>query len=170
MLEAAHLLPPSGSPRWFNGFCATLDALNSMTAISAKAVKPPRRARWRCRLLQCRKRLMGCNRTSTLRERTSHVPLCSFTKWTVCHSGRGVSRMAEFRGADVNHSADWPGSGVSFNFGRILTAVPVSATGSLMTLFAGDYARLGWATSLFFAVGMLIVLFCPDTNGRSLDD
>lgn len=62
------------------------------------------------------------------------------------------------------------GSGVSFNFGRILTAATVFATGSLMTLFDGDYARLGRATSLFFAVGMLIILFCPDTSGRSLED
>jgi SHS family sialic acid transporter-like MFS transporter len=62
------------------------------------------------------------------------------------------------------------GSGVSFNFGRILTAVTVFATGSLMTLFAGDYARLGRTTSLFFAVGMLIIVFCPDTSGRSLED
>ena len=47
------------------------------------------------------------------------------------------------------------GVGVGFNFGRILTAVTIFATGALIDLFAGDYARIGRVTSLVFAVGML---------------
>ena len=62
------------------------------------------------------------------------------------------------------------GAGVSFNFGRILTAVTIFATGMLMGYFEGDYARIGRVTSLIFAVGMVVILFTPDTSKRQLDD
>lgn len=62
------------------------------------------------------------------------------------------------------------GAGVSFNFGRILTAVTIFATGVLMTLFDGDYARIGRVTSLVFALGMLVVWLAPDTSQKQLDD
>jgi hypothetical protein len=62
------------------------------------------------------------------------------------------------------------GAGVSFNFGRILTAVTVFATGTLTELFHGDYARIGRATSLIFAVGMLIIWFAPDTSRKQIED
>ena len=45
------------------------------------------------------------------------------------------------------------GSGVSFNFGRILTAVAVLLAGWLIAHFDGDYARIGRVTSLIYAVG-----------------
>jgi MFS family permease len=62
------------------------------------------------------------------------------------------------------------GSGVSFNFGRILTALTVFATGALKTFFAGDYARMGQVTSLIFILGMLVVWFAPDTSRTQLED
>jgi SHS family sialic acid transporter-like MFS transporter len=62
------------------------------------------------------------------------------------------------------------GAGVSFNFGRILTAVTIFLTGALMTLFAGDYARIGKVTSLVFLVGAVVVWAAPDTTRRGLDD
>ncbi len=62
------------------------------------------------------------------------------------------------------------GAGVSFNFGRILTAVTVFATGALITLFAGDYARIGRVTSLVFAAGMLAPCLAPDTSRRQIED
>jgi MFS family permease len=62
------------------------------------------------------------------------------------------------------------GAGVSFNFGRIVTAVTIFATGALMSLFAGDYARIGRVTSLIFAVGMIATWFAPDTSQKQLQD
>lgn len=64
------------------------------------------------------------------------------------------------------------GAGVSFNFGRILTAITVFASGALIhsEFIRGDYARLGRATSLIFALGMLAVLFAPDTSQKQIED
>src|SRR5262249_33941907 len=62
------------------------------------------------------------------------------------------------------------GSGVSFNFGRILTAGTIFAAGALMDLFGGDYARIGQVTSLLFLLGMLVIPFTPDTSRKQLAD
>ena len=62
------------------------------------------------------------------------------------------------------------GAGVSFNFGRILTAVTVFATGTLMGYFKGDYAQIGRVTSLVFAFGLIIIWFAPDTSKKRLDE
>lgn len=64
------------------------------------------------------------------------------------------------------------GAGVSFNFGRILTAITVFASGALISseFIRGDYARLGRVTSLIFALGMLAVWFAPDTSRKQLED
>ena len=61
------------------------------------------------------------------------------------------------------------GAGVSFNFGRILTAITVFATGALKQLFDGDYAQIGRTTSLVYLAGMVIILFAPDTQSRQPD-
>lgn len=60
------------------------------------------------------------------------------------------------------------GAGVSFNFGRILTAVTVFATGALTVVFKGDYAQIGRATSLIFAFGMLAICLTPETDQKQL--
>lgn len=62
------------------------------------------------------------------------------------------------------------GAGVSFNFGRILTAVTIFATGALMTFFDGDYARIGRVTSLCFALGVVVIWLAPDTSQKQLED
>ena len=56
------------------------------------------------------------------------------------------------------------GSGVSFNWGRILTALGVLGTGQLMIEFDGDYARVGQITCLVYALGLIVILFAPDTS------
>ena len=61
------------------------------------------------------------------------------------------------------------GAGVSFNFGRILTALTIFFTGTLITWFNGDYARIGQITSFVFALGMVCILFAPDTSKREAD-
>ncbi len=67
-------------------------------------------------------------------------------------------------------SARSTGAGVGFNFGRILTAGTIALTGVLMTLFGGDYARIGRVTSLVFVVGIVAVWLAPDTTRRRLDE
>jgi MFS family permease len=62
------------------------------------------------------------------------------------------------------------GAGVSFNFGRIVTAGTIFATGAMMHLFAGDYARIGRVASCVFLVGMTAILFAPDTSRKQLAD
>ncbi len=61
------------------------------------------------------------------------------------------------------------GAGVSFNFGRILTALTIFFTGTLIGWFNGDYARIGQVTSLVFALGMICILFAPDPTRQEPD-
>jgi MFS family permease len=56
------------------------------------------------------------------------------------------------------------GAGVSFNWGRILAACGVLGTGVVTAAFGGDYGRAGSITTLIYAVGMIIILFAPDTT------
>jgi MFS family permease len=60
------------------------------------------------------------------------------------------------------------GAGVTFNFGRILATVGVLGAGVLIRQFAGDFARVGAVTSLIYAVGMVVILFAPDTSTAKL--
>ena len=62
------------------------------------------------------------------------------------------------------------GAGVSFNFGRVLTAVTLFATSLVTAYFGGDYAKIGRATSLCFALGMIIIWLAPDTSQKQLED
>ncbi|HEX5105041.1 MAG TPA: MFS transporter [Pirellulaceae bacterium] len=62
------------------------------------------------------------------------------------------------------------GAGVSFNFGRILTAVGVLGAGAITAAFNDDYARAGSITTLIYAVGMIVILFAPDTTKKRLED
>jgi SHS family sialic acid transporter-like MFS transporter len=62
------------------------------------------------------------------------------------------------------------GAGVSFNFGRILTALGVLGTGAITAYFQEDYARAGSITTLVYALGMIVILFAPDTTKQKLQD
>jgi MFS family permease len=62
------------------------------------------------------------------------------------------------------------GSGVTFNFGRFLAAAGVLGTGALTGMFNGNYAYVGRVTHLIFAVGMIVILFAPDTSQRRMDE
>jgi MFS family permease len=61
------------------------------------------------------------------------------------------------------------GAGVSFNSGRILAACGVLATGVLTAAFGGDYGRAGSITTLVYALGMVVILFAPDTTKKKLE-
>jgi MFS family permease len=62
------------------------------------------------------------------------------------------------------------GAGVSFNFGRILTAGGVLGAGAITAAFGGDYGRAGSITTLVYALGMIVILFAPDTTKSKLRD
>jgi SHS family sialic acid transporter-like MFS transporter len=62
------------------------------------------------------------------------------------------------------------GAGVSFNFGRILTGFGVLATGAITAALHEDYGRAGSIAMLVYAVGMLVILFAPDTTKDKLKD
>jgi SHS family sialic acid transporter-like MFS transporter len=61
------------------------------------------------------------------------------------------------------------GAGVSFNFGRILTASLIFLTPAVKAHFDGNYAHIGRVTSLVFVFGMIAILFAPDTTKRDMD-
>ena len=56
------------------------------------------------------------------------------------------------------------GSGVTFNFGRILTAAGVLGAAALINHYQGDYAKVGTITSMVYGLGMVVILFAPDTT------
>jgi MFS family permease len=60
------------------------------------------------------------------------------------------------------------GSGVSFNFGRIITAFGALGTGELLHHFEGDYARVGQLTCLVYVLGIIVICFAPDTSKTKL--
>jgi MFS transporter, SHS family, sialic acid transporter len=61
------------------------------------------------------------------------------------------------------------GTGVAFNWGRILTAGGVLWGGQLMLTVGGDYARVGQITCFVYVIGMIVICFAPDTSRRQLD-
>jgi MFS family permease len=57
------------------------------------------------------------------------------------------------------------GIGVTYNSGRVISAIGVLAAGTLMAWSGGDYARVGAITGLVYAVGMIVIAFAPRTTG-----
>ena len=63
------------------------------------------------------------------------------------------------------------GTGVTFNSGRALAAVGAIIVAEVIRSAAQiDYARVGLLTSGVYAIGMLIVVFAPDTTRAKLDE
>lgn len=62
------------------------------------------------------------------------------------------------------------GQGFSYNFGRILAAVGVLQTGSLMGFFKGGYPEACSIMSLVYLVGLVLVWFAPETRGAGLPE
>jgi len=61
------------------------------------------------------------------------------------------------------------GSGVSFNTGRVVAGAVVLSAGFFLDLLGGDYPRVGFASGLIYAVGMIIIWFAPRRAG-ALED
>ena len=62
------------------------------------------------------------------------------------------------------------GSGVSFNFGRILTATTVFATAILINYFENDYSLIGRITSLVFLLGAIGICLVPKGVAGKIQD
>jgi predicted MFS family arabinose efflux permease len=62
------------------------------------------------------------------------------------------------------------GTGISFNTGRIVSAMVVLSAGMLLDQFGGDYARVGLWTGLIYAVGMVIIWWVPSGRSTRLED
>jgi hypothetical protein len=62
------------------------------------------------------------------------------------------------------------GSGFCFNIGRVLAAAGTLLSGTLLSIFSGDYARMGAVISLIYAAGLVLIWLCPETKGRPLPD
>ena len=61
------------------------------------------------------------------------------------------------------------GTGISFNLGRIITAIGVFGTGALIAAFDGNYPRVGFVTGLVYGLGMLAIWWAPDTTADTID-
>ena len=63
------------------------------------------------------------------------------------------------------------GQGFSFNFGRVLAAVGALQTGALMKgYFQGDYAKACSIMAMVYLVGLVVIVFAPETKGEALPD
>ncbi len=62
------------------------------------------------------------------------------------------------------------GSGIAFNTGRVLAAAGNVVAALLLVRFDGSYPRVGEILAWVYAVGMIAILFAPDTSQRSLDE
>lgn len=63
------------------------------------------------------------------------------------------------------------GAGVSFNWGRILTAVGILLSAiALKDLFRGEYAKVGQITGFIYACGLIVIVLAPEMTGKELED
>jgi MFS family permease len=60
------------------------------------------------------------------------------------------------------------GAGLAMNIGRFVTAGGVLAAGGLSRWFESDYSAIGAACALIYALGMIIVFWAPDTEGKTI--
>jgi MFS transporter, SHS family, sialic acid transporter len=60
------------------------------------------------------------------------------------------------------------GTGLSFNGGRVLTAIGTVIAGWALVQYNDDYARVGQWTCLIYVLGMIVICFAPDTSGGAV--
>lgn len=62
------------------------------------------------------------------------------------------------------------GTGISFNTGRVFAGFVALGTGGLATLLGSDYAKIGLYTGTIYALGMVVILYAPRTDGKGLKE
>ena len=62
------------------------------------------------------------------------------------------------------------GQGFAYNFGRVLTGFGVLGTGLLADAFGGDYRRATMTMATVYLLGLIVIMFAPDTGGRMRAD
>jgi MFS family permease len=62
------------------------------------------------------------------------------------------------------------GSGIAYNVGRFATALGVFVAGTLVASFGGDFSKIGAATGLIYALGMVAIWWAPDTAAPDVVD
>jgi MFS transporter, SHS family, sialic acid transporter len=62
------------------------------------------------------------------------------------------------------------GQGFSYNIGRILAGFGVLGAGELTRLFHGDYSKGAMTVATIYLVGLIFILFAPDTGGKMLSE
>lgn len=62
------------------------------------------------------------------------------------------------------------GQGFCYNAGRVLTGIGVLGAGVLAQLFHGDYRLAAMTIATVYLLGLIVILFAPDTGGRMQAD
>jgi hypothetical protein len=62
------------------------------------------------------------------------------------------------------------GSGFCFNIGRVIASAGTITGGGLLTMFGGDYARMGAILTFVYVIMMVLIWFCPETKGKPLPE
>jgi SHS family sialic acid transporter-like MFS transporter len=62
------------------------------------------------------------------------------------------------------------GSGVSFNFGRIASAIVILSSVALVEAYSGRYEEIGATTSLIYLLGCVVILLAPRKTAEHLED
>lgn len=114
----------------------------------------------------------GCLVTSQYLFRFSHPSEPSFLWWT---AALGVFNGFFFGWLPLCLPELFPtqmratGAGVSFNFGRIATALGILVVASLLKeTFGGDYAKIGQVTSWIYLIGAIVIWFSPKFESPSM--
>lgn len=62
------------------------------------------------------------------------------------------------------------GQGFSYNIGRVLAGFGVLGTGTLVSLFHGDYGKGAMTMATIYLVGLVVILFARDTGGKMISE
>jgi SHS family sialic acid transporter-like MFS transporter len=62
------------------------------------------------------------------------------------------------------------GTGIAYNSGRFITALGVFGAGALMSLFGGNFQKVGATLALVYVLGMVVIWWAPETTGKSLEE
>jgi MFS family permease len=62
------------------------------------------------------------------------------------------------------------GQGFAYNIGRVLTGFGVLGAGLLAQFFHGDYRRAAMTIGTVYLLGLVVIMFAPDTGGRMKTD